>query len=775
MKKLFILFIIVACVNLKGQVLPNQWHINSVHHIISSGDMVLSGFYDESKVEEIKLYFPQPNYWQLMTQNYNSKTDIPATLVYKGEEYDSVGVRFKGQTSYFTNNTQKKSFNISIDYIHDNSRIEGYKTLNLNNAWQDPSMMREVLYYHLIRKHSHSSQANFVHLYLNDVDWGLYLNVQQLNKDFLDEWYQSNDGINMRADMTNGTGGMGGPPGGQWGDGTAALNYLGNDTTEYQKYYELKSSDIDSSWQKLIEVCDVLNNTPHDEFEEAIQSVLDVDKVLWHLACEIAFSDDDSYVYKGKMDYFIYFDVLTQRWASYDYDANSTFSLQHTNWSPFYNETKINYPLLNMLLAVNSFRQRYLAHLRTIINLSFDAESLADIIDDYDSLIRQIVFADTKKATSNNAYIAGLQELKNFVNIRKNNLLSDSEVAAIPPKISELTLSGISSWDEVHSDDEPILTCQISHPEGIKSVNLYVGESFSSRFRSYPMMDDGNGDDELANDGIFTTTLPSFPVGSLIKHYVEAVADNTQESRAFLPEGAEHSFYYYQIKTEIIDEKSVVINEFMADNAGIVLDEADESDDWIELYNLSDEEVDLSGYFLTDKTDNLTKFEIPSGITIPSKGYLIFWADEDQEQGDTHTNFKLSAGGESIVLSNPNFEILDSINFGEQMENVSYARKPNGIGDFQFSEPTFAENNDILGISDTDLAEFRVYPNPNSGSFKVLFDEIQEMPVVIFNEMGIQVKSILASSNTSLEIDLDIRGLYLLKYKNQLQKVLVTK
>ncbi|MBK6563684.1 MAG: CotH kinase family protein [Saprospiraceae bacterium] len=60
-------------------------------------------------------------------------------------------------------------------------------------------------------------KANFVKLYINDQYWGIYLNVQQLNKDFLEEWYASNDGNNFRADSPTGTTGGGGGGGGpQW-------------------------------------------------------------------------------------------------------------------------------------------------------------------------------------------------------------------------------------------------------------------------------------------------------------------------------------------------------------------------------------------------------------------------------------------------------------------------------------------------------------------------------------------------------------------------------
>ena len=94
--------------------------------------------------------------------------------------------------------------------------------------------------------------------------------------------------------------------------------------------------------------------------------------------------------------------------------------------------------------------------------------------------------------------------------------------------------------------------------------------------------------------------------------------------------------------------------------------------DWIELYNKSSVTVDLSGWYITDKIDNLTKYDIPSGTTIDANDYLIIWADKDSMQQGLHCNFKLSASGETILLSNSSGSIIDSITFSSQQTNVSF-------------------------------------------------------------------------------------------------------
>lgn len=141
--------------------------------------------------------------------------------------------------------------------------------------------------------------------------------------------------------------------------------------------------------------------------------------------------------------------------------------------------------------------------------------------------------------------------------------------------------------------------------------------------------------------------------------------------------------------------KSVVINEVLPKNSQNGSDEDGDYDDWIELYNKANEEVDISGYYLSDSKKNPTKWKFRQGTTIPANGYLIVWADEDSTHASgLHTNYKLSADGENIVLLSPEQEILNLVEYPATLTEQSYARKPNGTGDFQWTLPTFNKTND---------------------------------------------------------------------------------
>jgi len=132
-----------------------------------------------------------------------------------------------------------------------------------------------------------------------------------------------------------------------------------------------------------------------------------------------------------------------------------------------------------------------------------------------------------------------------------------------------------------------------------------------------------------------------------------------------------------------VNAQQLIINEFVARNNsetplrnGELLDEDGDASDWIEIYNPSDDAINLDGWFLTDDADDLEKWEFPA-VEISRGGFLVVFAsgkDRRDADGQLHTNFQLRAGGEFLALVRPDGLTIEQAydEYPPQFEGISY-------------------------------------------------------------------------------------------------------
>ncbi len=132
---------------------------------------------------------------------------------------------------------------------------------------------------------------------------------------------------------------------------------------------------------------------------------------------------------------------------------------------------------------------------------------------------------------------------------------------------------------------------------------------------------------------------------------------------------------------------SVRISEVLAKNAYSIADRDGDRSDWVELRNMTDSEISLTGWYLSDNPKNLEKWSFPSDATIPANGYLlIFLSGKSTEGGELHASFSLTAG-ETFFLYNDRDKTLDWIEIPEIPDNVSIGLDENNERVF-FRHPT---------------------------------------------------------------------------------------
>ncbi|MGC6464340.1 MAG: lamin tail domain-containing protein [Akkermansiaceae bacterium] len=166
---------------------------------------------------------------------------------------------------------------------------------------------------------------------------------------------------------------------------------------------------------------------------------------------------------------------------------------------------------------------------------------------------------------------------------------------------------------------------------------------------------------------------------------------------------------------------SVVINEWMASNQSVLPDPSDgQFDDWIELTNPDLTPADLSGWFLSDDPDDPFQFQIPNGFFIPAGGFLLAWADDDPIQNnppfvpDLHLPFKLSASGDSIILTAPDGSLIDRVDFARQSPDKTMGRL--GTDTLALATPSPGETNGRAAVEPS--ASFTI--DGNSLSFSIV-------------------------------------------------------
>ena len=194
----------------------------------------------------------------------------------------------------------------------------------------------------------------------------------------------------------------------------------------------------------------------------------------------------------------------------------------------------------------------------------------------------------------------------------------------------------------------------------------------------------------------------------------------------------------------------LVVNELMIKNDSIP-DPSGEYDIWVELYNNTNRELQLEGFYLSNTTSEPKKWKFPSGIAVPAQGYLITWMDGDTLQTGVHAGFRMNESDEMMKLSNTDGSYLDSVRIPNQLSNVSYGRIPNGTGIFTYAIPTFQAPNipyPVGVLSESVPDHFTVeqnFPNPFNPETTIRFTipSTAQTRVAVYNVLGNEVAELL--------------------------------
>ena len=440
--------------------------------------------YDLDAVRTFFLEFDDANWEKELMLFKDTDIETLARLRVDGRTYQDVGVRFRGMSSFMmVPEGQKHSISIALDAVRATQQLGGYHTLNLLNSHEDASWLHSILYAQIAKPYLPAPMSNFARVAINGESWGVYVNSQQYNRDFLRDFFGTTDGARWKVP---------GSPGARGG-----LEYNGDDPKAYKSVFEIKSKDTPKAWTDLISLTRVLNTTPAAQLEAALAPILDIDGVLRFLALDVALVNGDGYWARAS-DYSIYqdakgvFHIIPQ-------DVNETFSTGGmpggfgrgggrgmppmdsammaafmrgrggdtagfagrggppgggfgppgggppggggpggrggpggmvrggVDLDPLVGMSDATKPLRSKLLAVPALRAKYLGYVRDIATKGLDWKSLGPIVTRAQTLIDADVKADTRKLESYEDFQKSAAVLKEFADKRRAFLLAWQE------------------------------------------------------------------------------------------------------------------------------------------------------------------------------------------------------------------------------------------------------------------------------------------------------------------------------------------------------------
>jgi hypothetical protein len=668
---------------------------------------------------------------------------------YIDESIDSIGFRLRGNTS---RDAKKKSFKISFNSFIKGKKFYGVEKLNLNGEHNDPSVIRSKLSFnHFKTIGLAASRSSHIEVYINGLFFGLYLNVEHIDEEFLKKNY-ADDGGNLWKCLY-----------------PADLKYIDDNPDSYKKImnngtpaYELSTNESAGDFNPLARLIKCVNRTSDAAFPDSAESLISIPEVLKYTAHNILTGSWDDY-WALMNNYYLYYEPKLALFHIIPYDYDNTFGVDWANvdWTKTnpYNKNKVvtgSRPLIEKILANQQYRNLYTHFLEFFRDNVYDLklwdaelERLKIMItnsvskDPYYPLDYGFTTQDFQNSYSASGYFNKHVKfgLRQFVNLRVANLAAQLNYVNAKPIAYQITFQPEypSINDSIHID------AAVFGKAGIKEVSVHYSENDFKTEQIFLMKYSPVAGSKIVEEADrYSATIPPVKKGSTSKFLVY-VTDSLSQTSAYPRKGG------IELKASGTSDKDVVINEFLADNKNSMPDPAGEHDDWVELYNRGSKPVLLSGIYMTDDPAALKKWRFPLDTLFlnPDK-ILLVWCDEQEGQQGVHAGFKLSKSGEFIALVDADgVSIIDSLSFGAQATDVSFGRFPDGSDFWKTMSPTPGTKNFVTHADNIivypDEYKLEGYPNPFNPSVKISFTVKKTGIVVIkiYDIIGREISSLI--------------------------------
>ncbi|WP_172677408.1 CotH kinase family protein [Marinifilum fragile] len=358
--------------------------------------------FDSEKIHEIRINFLQCSAWDSLVNHkeirdsLNISKYLQGNVEVNGKKFYVCGVRIKGESSYDYYPGRKKSLKINFGKYIKKQKLNGLKTINLNNAFKDPTFMREKLYLDFMRSEGLPvPRSTYANVYVNGELFGLYVLVEEINKGFVKRNFGNNSGAFFK------------------GEPKASLLYLGDNQLDYERSYKIKSKDR-KDYQELMDFIKTLDGCVklNQEALKHLDEVFDVYECLKIFAITNLFMNTDALNLLHIHNYYLYKNTFDHQFKWIPHDGNYAFCAfsskftmhQAENLSVYFMDSSNENSLMKTVFGIKKYREFYTNYIKELMNKKFTIDHLEHEIDGLAIRLRKHVYQDTMKMYSNSEF-----------------------------------------------------------------------------------------------------------------------------------------------------------------------------------------------------------------------------------------------------------------------------------------------------------------------------------------------------------------------------------
>jgi len=556
--------------------------------------------------------------------NYGDNTYIPIKITYNGQTVVA-RMRIRGDTS---RKDPKKSLKIKLD----SAQIENLpKIINLNAEYSDKTFIRQYSSALLMKWADQTCyNAEFVKVYINNNFYGLYLQVENMDKDFL-----SRNDLDKNGNLYKAT-----------KDG-ACLSIFDDFDVKWEKKTNKKSDHND-----LTELIYNINNVPNDEFESFIKEAFEYDKLINILALNMFLSNSSTYYH----NYYLYHDLYnTGKWQMFPWDMDK--SLSYYNWMPYtYHRTSSEWESDNPLVEraflcepiFNDIKKRVdELHKSTLNNTSF-----VPVVDKLENLLKDIVPIDSTDK------INDLKEWRNYLDNERNYF--DNHYKLLQQQFNEQPHSFyVHRFKQVQTTNVTFTWDKAKHPQG-KEITYIL--TYGTDF----LLTDSSKTNFITNITDTFYTLPKILAEG--KYYWKVTAfDGKYYTDGFNTKNIFDVVKGTELPTTINSNLSLTANQspYIAKTQTLIKEGTTLTiEPGVEIHFPQGATIDCNGNFIAEGTaKNPITFMPQNGAT--EWGHIYF-QDPSKKASLKHVNYYeaiLNCKGEELTIDSCNF-VIDKKDIG---------------------------------------------------------------------------------------------------------------